>query len=47
VIHVEAELGHLMLRPVSPEILLVAITDSEANLGLLRLALADAAERLD
>jgi len=47
VIHVEAELGHLMLKPVSPEILLVAITDTEANLGLLRLALADAAERLD
>lgn len=46
IIHLEADLGHLMVRPVSPEILLVTVSDSEVNLGLLRLALADAAERL-
>jgi len=47
VIHLEAELGHLMLKPVSPELLVVAVTDTETNLGLLRLALTDAAERLE
>ena len=45
-IHLEGDKGHLMVVPVPPELLLVGVGDSNVNLGLLRLALADAAERI-
>ena len=42
----EAERGGLAAAPAGDGLLLVAVTDADANLGLLRLALRDAAERL-
>jgi predicted regulator of Ras-like GTPase activity (Roadblock/LC7/MglB family) len=46
VIMLEAERGGLMAAPAGEGLLLVAVTDAEANLGLLRLAMRDAAERV-
>ena len=42
----DAELGGLMAAPAGEGLLLVAVTDAAANVGLLRLALRDAAERM-
>ena len=41
----EAERGGLMAAPAGEGLLLVAVTDADANIGLLRLAMRDAAER--
>jgi predicted regulator of Ras-like GTPase activity (Roadblock/LC7/MglB family) len=46
VVMLEAERGGLMAAPAGERLLLVAVTDAEANFGLLRLALRDAAERV-
>lgn len=46
VLLLEAEHGAIMAAPASDELLLVAVCDAEANLGLLRLALKDARGRL-
>jgi predicted regulator of Ras-like GTPase activity (Roadblock/LC7/MglB family) len=45
-LHLEAETGALMAAPASAELLVVAVCDPGANVGLLRLALKDARERL-
>lgn len=42
----EAERGGLMAAPAGEGLLLVAVTDAAANIGLLRLAMRDAADRL-
>ena len=42
----EAERGGLAAAPAAEGLLLVAVTDADANIGLLRLALRDAVERL-
>ena len=42
----EAEKGGLAAAPAAEGLLLVAVTDDDANIGLLRLALRDAVERL-
>ena len=42
----EGERGGLMAAPAGEGLLLVAVTDADANIGLLRLAMRDAAERL-
>jgi predicted regulator of Ras-like GTPase activity (Roadblock/LC7/MglB family) len=42
----EADRGGLVAAPTGDGLLLVAVTDSAANIGLLRLALRDAAERM-
>ena len=42
----EAERGGIMTAPAGEGLLLVAVTDADANIGLLRLALRDATERL-
>ena len=42
----EAERGGLAAAPAADGLLLVAVTDADANIGLLRLALRDAVERL-
>jgi len=42
----DAEQGGLMAAPAGEGLLLVAVTDAAANVGLLRLALRDAAERM-
>jgi predicted regulator of Ras-like GTPase activity (Roadblock/LC7/MglB family) len=42
----EAEQGGLMAAPAGEGLLLVAVTDADANIGLLRLALRDAVERV-
>lgn len=44
--HLEAAGGAVMAIPADPALLLVAVGDPDANLGLLRLALKDAAGRL-
>jgi predicted regulator of Ras-like GTPase activity (Roadblock/LC7/MglB family) len=46
-VHLEAQGGGVMVTPATEELLLVAVADAEANVGLLRLALRHAAERLD
>jgi predicted regulator of Ras-like GTPase activity (Roadblock/LC7/MglB family) len=42
----EAERGGVMAAPAGDGLLLVAVTDPDANIGLLRLAMRDAAERV-
>lgn len=42
----EAERGGVMAAPAREGLLLVAVTDAEANIGLLRLAMREAAERV-
>jgi predicted regulator of Ras-like GTPase activity (Roadblock/LC7/MglB family) len=42
----EAERGGLAAAPAAEGMVLVAVTDADANIGLLRLALRDAVERL-
>jgi predicted regulator of Ras-like GTPase activity (Roadblock/LC7/MglB family) len=44
--HLEATGGGLMAAPAGEGLLLVAVTEPDANVGLLRLALRDAAERV-
>ena len=46
VLHLEGAAGSLMAAPSGDELLLVAVCDADANLGLLRLALKDGRERL-
>lgn len=46
VAHLEASRGGLMIVPAAEGLLLVAAAGPEANVGLLRLALRAAAERL-
>jgi predicted regulator of Ras-like GTPase activity (Roadblock/LC7/MglB family) len=45
-VHLEGDRGGLMALPVQEELLLVAVLDRDANLGLLRLALRDAARQV-
>lgn len=42
-LQLRAERGALLAMPAGPDLLLVALVDSDANLGLARLALMDAA----
>ena len=42
----DAERGGLVAAPAGEGLLLVAVTGADANIGLLRLALRDAAERM-
>ena len=44
--HLEASGGSLLVAPAAPGLLLVAVAEPDANVGLLRLALRAAAERL-
>lgn len=46
VVHLEAEQGAIMAAPAGSGLLLAAVADANANVGLLRLALRDAAERV-
>ncbi|HEX9166689.1 MAG TPA: roadblock/LC7 domain-containing protein [Gemmatimonadales bacterium] len=46
VAHLEASQGGLLIVPAGEGLLLVAVAHSDANLGLLRLALRAASERL-
>jgi predicted regulator of Ras-like GTPase activity (Roadblock/LC7/MglB family) len=46
VVHLEAEGGSVMTAPAGSGLLLAAVTREHANLGLLRLALRDAADRV-
>jgi len=45
-VHLDAERGGLLAAPAGEGLLLVAVTDANANLGLLRLALREAAGRM-
>lgn len=45
-LHLEAVGGGLMAAPAGDGLLLVGVTDPDANVGLLRLALRHAAERV-
>ncbi|HEX9893548.1 MAG TPA: roadblock/LC7 domain-containing protein [Gemmatimonadales bacterium] len=45
-VHLEAELGAVMATPAGSGLLLAAVADADANVGLLRLALRDAAQRV-
>ncbi len=45
-VHLEAAAGSVMALPAGDELLLVAVCDPDANLGLLRLVLRDSVERL-
>ena len=45
-VQLEAQRGGLVASPAGEGLLLVAVTDGAANVGLLRLALRDAAERM-
>ena len=45
-LHLEAAEGHLLAGPVGGDLLLAVSAEPDANLGLLRLALRDARERL-
>lgn len=45
-VQLEAERGGLVAAPAGDGLLLVAVTGAAANVGLLRLALRDAAERM-
>jgi predicted regulator of Ras-like GTPase activity (Roadblock/LC7/MglB family) len=45
-LHLEGTEGSVMAAPVAGELLLVLLTTADANVGLLRLALRDAALRL-
>jgi predicted regulator of Ras-like GTPase activity (Roadblock/LC7/MglB family) len=46
VVQLKAEGGTLLTVPAGEDLLLVAVADREANLGLARLELRDAAARL-
>ena len=46
VVQLRAETGTLLTVPAGDDLLLVAVADREANLGLARLELRDAAARL-
>jgi predicted regulator of Ras-like GTPase activity (Roadblock/LC7/MglB family) len=46
VIHLEAADGGLLAIPLADGLLLMAIADSDANVGLLKLALRHAGERI-
>lgn len=46
VVHLEAERGSLFAVPAGPDLLLVLVSEPDANAGLLRLALRDARERV-
>ena len=46
VMHLEAEHGDLLAVPAAGGLLLVAVARSGSNVGLLRLSLRDAAERI-
>jgi predicted regulator of Ras-like GTPase activity (Roadblock/LC7/MglB family) len=45
-LHLEATGGGLMAAPAGEGLLLVAVIEPDANVGLLRLALRDAAQRV-
>ncbi len=45
-VHLQARDGGLMTGPAGEGLLLVAVTGPDANIGLLRLALRDAADRV-
>jgi len=45
-VHLDADRGGLIAAPAGEGLLLVAVTGPDANIGLLRLALRDAAERV-
>jgi predicted regulator of Ras-like GTPase activity (Roadblock/LC7/MglB family) len=45
-LHVQAEQGALLAVPASGDLLVVAVTDAEVNVGLVRLELRRVAERL-
>jgi predicted regulator of Ras-like GTPase activity (Roadblock/LC7/MglB family) len=44
--HLESRSGGVMAMPAEEDLLLVAVADADANVGLLRLALRQAIERL-
>jgi predicted regulator of Ras-like GTPase activity (Roadblock/LC7/MglB family) len=46
VVHLEAEQGTVMAAPAAGGLLLAAVADARVNVGLLRLALRDAAARV-
>ena len=46
VLHLEAEHGAIMAAPAAGGLLLAAVADAQVNVGLLRLALRDAAARV-
>jgi predicted regulator of Ras-like GTPase activity (Roadblock/LC7/MglB family) len=46
-VHLQAEHGALLAVPVPGDLLVVAVTDPEVNVGLVRLELRRAAEHLD
>lgn len=46
VIHLEAESGAILAAPGADGLLLAAVADPDVNVGMLRLALRDAAGRL-
>lgn len=45
-VHLDAAQGGLLVAPAGEGLLLVAVTDAVANVGLLRLALREAAGRM-
>jgi predicted regulator of Ras-like GTPase activity (Roadblock/LC7/MglB family) len=45
-VHLETRSGGVMAVPAEEDLLLVAVADADANVGLLRLALRQAIERL-
>lgn len=45
-VHLQADAGALLAVPAPGELLVVAVTDPEVNVGLVRLELRHAAERL-
>lgn len=45
-VHLETRGGGVLVVPVGGELALVAVADADANVGLLRLALRHAAERI-
>ena len=46
VVHLEAELGAILAAPAAGGLLLAAVADAQVNVGLLRLALREAAARV-
>lgn len=45
-LHLEADLGHLMLVPAGADLVVMSLADRDVNLGQLRLRLGDAARRV-
>jgi len=45
-VHLQARAGGLVAVPAGPDLLVVAVTDPDINVGLVRLELRRAAERL-